>query len=77
MIEQITREEAARRLFSGEWDELTAGEIRERYPLIEPPDPDKVQRCLWCDRPVADCEREPCPTTAPRSAGPDSGEPHA
>jgi len=35
VIERITREEAARRLFSGEWDELTAGEIRERYPLIE------------------------------------------
>jgi hypothetical protein len=38
----ITRGEAARRLFSGEWDHLTTEEIRRQFPLIETVQPEPI-----------------------------------
>jgi hypothetical protein len=50
VTEPITREEAARRLFSGEWDELTVREVREQFPLIEATDLNSEKPCSFSSR---------------------------
>jgi hypothetical protein len=52
MSQRITREEAARRIFSGEWDHMTALEVRMNFTID-----DRVERLETALRDVAEKQR--------------------